>query len=72
MEYRIIPTNKKVSLPSRGYYTKGDKGEDIGIIASFLVFNFLGYEKKTNTKEFIFNFPKRGKLNMIFLSIKFL
>lgn len=50
MEYRIIPTNKKITLPQKGYYIKGDSGEDIGIIASFMVFNFLGYEKKLNVK----------------------
>ena len=50
MEYRIIPTNKKITLPKKGYYTKGDSGEDIEIISSFLVYNFLGYEKKLNVK----------------------
>ena len=50
MEYRVIPTNKKITLHKRGYYTKGDTSEDIGIISSFLVFNFLGYEKKLNVK----------------------
>ena len=50
MEYKIIPTNKKITLPKRGYYTKGDSGEDIEIISSFLAYNFLGYEKKLNVK----------------------
>ena len=50
MEYRVIPTTKKITLPKKGYYIKGDSGEDIEIIASFLVFNFLGYEKKLNVK----------------------
>ena len=48
MTYIIYPTNKKIELPKRGYYTKGDKGIDISIISSFLAFNFLGYEKKLN------------------------
>lgn len=47
MEYIITPTNKKILLPERGYFTKGDSGEDISIISSFLAFNFLGYEFKT-------------------------
>lgn len=50
MEYKITPTNKKITFPKKGYYTMGDSGEDIGIIASFLVFNFLGYEKKLKIK----------------------
>lgn len=50
MEYNVIPTNKKITLPKKGYYTMGDSSEDIGIIASFLVFSFLGYEKKLNIK----------------------
>ena len=44
MEYIIYPTNKKISLPSRGYFTRGDKGESIAIISSFLACNFMGYE----------------------------
>lgn len=50
MEYRVIPTNKKIELPKRGYFTKGDTSEDVGIIASFLAYHFLGYEKKLNVK----------------------
>lgn len=50
MEYRIIPTNKKITLPKRGYYIKGDSGEDIEIISSFLACNFMGYERKLNVK----------------------
>lgn len=50
MEYIIIPNNKKVSLPQRGYFKLGDQGEDIAIISSFLAFNFLGFEYKTNIK----------------------
>ena len=50
MSYRIIPTTKKITLPEKGYYIKGDKGEDIEIISSFLACNFMGYEAKTGVK----------------------
>lgn len=50
MNYIITPTNKKVILPKRGYYQKGDTSEDIAIISSFLAFNFVGYETKTGVK----------------------
>ena len=50
MEYIIKPSNKKIVLPKRGYYTKGDSGEDISLISSFLAFNFLGFESKTKVK----------------------
>ena len=50
MNYITYPTSKKISLPSRGYYTKGDKSEDIAIISSFLAYNFLGFEYKTKVK----------------------
>ena len=50
MEYRIIPTKKKITLPEKGYYIKGDKGEDIEIISSFLACNFMGYEAKLKVK----------------------
>lgn len=50
MNYIISTTNKRVELPKRGYFTKGDSGEDISIIASFLAYNFLGYEYKTRVK----------------------
>lgn len=46
MEYIITPSTKKIQLPKRGYYTKGDSGDDIAIISSFLAFNFLGIESK--------------------------
>lgn len=46
MEYIIKPSSKKIQLPKRGYYTKGDSSEDIAIISSFLAFNFLGIESK--------------------------
>lgn len=46
MEYIIIPTNKTITLPQRGYFKKGDSGEDIEIISSFLAMNFIGYEAK--------------------------
>lgn len=50
MEYIIYPTNDKISLPSRGYFTKGDKGTPIMIISSFLACNFMGYEPKIGVK----------------------
>ena len=50
MNYIVTTTNKKVTLPERGYFTKGDHGEDIMIIASFITMNFIGYEYKTKCK----------------------
>ena len=50
MEYIIVPTNKKVTLPKKGYYYKGDSGDDIMIISTFLASNFMGYEAKTGVK----------------------
>lgn len=50
MNYIVTTSNKKVTLPERGYFTKGDHGEDIMIIASFLTMNFIGYEFKTKVK----------------------
>lgn len=50
MEYIIIPTKKKITLPQKGYYIKGDSGEDIEIISSFLACNFMGIERKINVK----------------------
>ena len=50
MNYIVTTTTKKVTLPERGYFTKGDSGEDIMIIASFLTMNFIGYEVKTKVK----------------------
>ena len=50
MTYRIIPTNKKITLPKKGYYIKGDSGEDIEIISSFLACNFMGFESKLGVK----------------------
>lgn len=50
MEYIIYPTNEKIKLPSRGYFTKGDKGTSIQILSSFLAANFMGYEYKTKVK----------------------
>ena len=50
MEYRIIPSTKKIELPKKGYYYKGDSGEDIEIISSFLACNFMGYERKLGVK----------------------
>lgn len=50
MEYIIYPTNEKINLPKRGYFQKGDSGNEILIISSFLAFNFMGYEKKLGVK----------------------
>ena len=50
MNYIIYPTNDKIKVPARGYFTKGDKGTSILIISSFLASNFMGYEAKTNVK----------------------
>ena len=50
MEYIIYKTDKQINLPSRNYFTKGDSGEDIGIISTFLTTNFMGFESKTNVK----------------------
>lgn len=50
MNYIITTSNKKVTLPERGYFTKGDHGEDIMIISSFITMNFIGYEYKTKCK----------------------
>lgn len=50
MEYIVYPTNEKITLPSRGYFTYGDSGESIGVISSFLACNFMGYEAKTGVK----------------------
>ena len=50
MNYIIYPTNEKIKLPSRGYFTIGDKGTSIQIISSFLAANFMGYEYKTKVK----------------------
>ena len=46
MNYIIYPSHLKIKLPSKGYFSRGDNGEEIGIIASFLAFNFAGYENK--------------------------
>lgn len=50
MEYIIVPSNTRIVLPERGYFTYGDSGESIGIISSFLACNFMGYESKTKRK----------------------
>ena len=50
MNYIITPTNEKVALPKKGYFTKGDEGIEIEIISSFLSLNFLAYEYKTKVK----------------------
>ena len=50
MNYIINPSSKKVTLPTKGYFSKGDSGEDIEIISSFLATNFMGYEFKTKVK----------------------
>lgn len=48
MNYIIKPTNSKIVLPSHNYFMKGDTGESIEIISSFLACNFMGYESKIN------------------------
>ena len=50
MEYIIKPYNSRIVLPKRGYFKKGDSGEDIELIASFLAFNFLGFESVLKIK----------------------
>lgn len=50
MEYIIKVSNNKIELPSRGYFTKGDSGESIEVISSFLATNFMGYESKIGVK----------------------
>ena len=50
MEYLITVETEKVELPQRGYFTKGDSGDSIAIIASFLAINFMGYESLTGIK----------------------
>lgn len=50
MNYIITPINHKVTLPKRGYFTLGDNSEDVGIIATFLATNFMGFEYKTGIK----------------------
>lgn len=50
MEYLITIVNNKIELPKRGYFCKGDSGESIGVIASFLAINFIGYEELTKVK----------------------
>lgn len=50
MKYIILTSKKEITLPKRGYYTYGDKGEDIEIISSFLATNFMGYENKLGVK----------------------
>lgn len=50
MEYIITPSKNKIVLPKRGYFTKGDSGESIGVISSFLAINFLGFENKLKVK----------------------
>lgn len=50
MSYILTPTTEKIILPQRGYFKKGDEGTAIEIIASFLAFNFMGYEYKLNVK----------------------
>ena len=50
MEYIITPTNTKIVLPKRGYFTIGDTGPYIAIISSFLAVNFMGIEYKIKVK----------------------
>ena len=50
MNYIIYPSKEKITLPKRGYFTKGDSSKSIAIISSFLAANFMGYEIKTKVK----------------------
>lgn len=50
MEYIIKPTNAKITLPKRGYFSIGDTGPYIAIISSFLAVNFMGFEYKIKVK----------------------
>lgn len=50
MEYIVYPTNEKITLPKKGYFSKGDSGTSILIISSFLATNFMGYEAKTKVE----------------------
>ena len=50
MNYIIYPSKEKITLPKRGYFTKGDSSNSIAIISSFLAANFMGYESKTGVK----------------------
>lgn len=50
MEYIILPSKSKIYLPERGYFKKGDSGESIELISSFLAINFMGIENKINVK----------------------
>ena len=50
LEYIIIPSTTRIVLPSRGYFTRGDSGESIGVISSFLACNFMGYANKLNER----------------------
>ena len=50
MNFIITPNTKKVELPKKGYFSKGDEGIEIEIISSFLAMNFLGFEYKTKVK----------------------
>ena len=47
MNYIIMPSTMKITLPKKGYFAKGDEGEEIEIISSFLASRFMGYEYKT-------------------------
>lgn len=50
MEYIITTSKEKVTLPKKGYFSKGDSGISISIISSFLATNFMGYQNKTKVK----------------------
>ena len=50
MNYIITPSTMKITLPTKGYFSKGDEGKEIEIISSFLATNFIGYEYKTKVK----------------------
>ena len=50
MNFIITPSTMKITLPTKGYFSKGDEGTEIEIISSFLATNFIGYEYKTKVK----------------------
>ena len=50
MNYIITPSTMKITLPTKGYFSKGDEGIEVEIISSFLATNFIGYEYKTKVK----------------------
>lgn len=62
----IKPTTDKISLPKRGYFTKGDKGKDVGKIDQWL-YEMYGNKKVlgdlygSNTVKYVKEFQKWAK-----------